>query len=213
VVTAPTLLEALGAATPQQSADRLVELALRGGGPDNVTCIVADVVDQTNGDDRPIIAGAVVEPGGFSDADFVDGSPDSPASRAAKISRDEPVVPVLIRARRHPRRIILPVLILVVVVVGVSLAWSWTQRQYFVGRDGTEVAIFKGVDTRFGPVSLNSVIQNSDIQLADLTQSARSQVISGIIASSRSDADAILARVQAEQLPLCSVASPPCRGS
>ena len=25
--------------------DRLIELALRGGGPDNITCIVADVVD------------------------------------------------------------------------------------------------------------------------------------------------------------------------
>ena len=31
---------------PQEAVDRLVQLALRGGGPDNVTVIVADVVDE-----------------------------------------------------------------------------------------------------------------------------------------------------------------------
>ena len=44
------------------SADRLVDLALRGGGPDNVTCIVADVVDRDAGgwgDDVPVIGGAL----------------------------------------------------------------------------------------------------------------------------------------------------------
>ena len=32
---------------PGTAVDRLVELALRGGGPDNITCIVADVVDDS----------------------------------------------------------------------------------------------------------------------------------------------------------------------
>ena len=45
VVSPETLLEALQLPDPHESADRLVELALRGGGPDNVTCIVADVID------------------------------------------------------------------------------------------------------------------------------------------------------------------------
>ncbi|MCW2681462.1 MAG: protein serine/threonine phosphatase, partial [Frankiales bacterium] len=39
-----TLQEALGIEDPQETCDRLVQLALRGGGPDNVTVIVADVV-------------------------------------------------------------------------------------------------------------------------------------------------------------------------
>ena len=37
VVSTETMLETLELADPQESADRLVELALRGGGPDNVT--------------------------------------------------------------------------------------------------------------------------------------------------------------------------------
>jgi protein phosphatase len=36
----------------------LIDLALRGGGPDNITCIVADVVDVDFGDDAPIVGGA-----------------------------------------------------------------------------------------------------------------------------------------------------------
>ena len=31
---------------PQQAVDRMIDLALRGGGPDNITCIVAEVLDE-----------------------------------------------------------------------------------------------------------------------------------------------------------------------
>ena len=59
VVSPDTLLEALQQPDPHESADRLVELALRGGGPDNVTCIVADVIDVPYADDAPVMDGAV----------------------------------------------------------------------------------------------------------------------------------------------------------
>ena len=82
VVTASTLLEALSSGSPQECADRLIELALRGGGPDNVTCIVADVVDPADGDDLPIVGGAVLDRDQATDSDL-----DSPAGRAARISQ------------------------------------------------------------------------------------------------------------------------------
>ena len=81
VVSPDTLLEALQLPDPHESADRLVELALRAGGPDNVTCIVADVIDVPYADDAPVMDGAVGgnrpqrEPG-----------PTSPASRAATLN-------------------------------------------------------------------------------------------------------------------------------
>src|SRR6202012_1591435 len=62
VVSAQTLFETLAEGEPQECADRLVELALRGGGPDNVTCIVAVVVDVGYGDEVPVIGGAFVVP-------------------------------------------------------------------------------------------------------------------------------------------------------
>ena len=58
VVCRTPSLEALQVPDPHASADRLVELALRGGGPDNVTCIVADVIDVPYGDDAPVLDGA-----------------------------------------------------------------------------------------------------------------------------------------------------------
>jgi serine/threonine protein phosphatase PrpC len=48
-VSHETILEALQIQDVAESADRLIELALRGGGPDNVTVVVADVIDYDYG--------------------------------------------------------------------------------------------------------------------------------------------------------------------
>src|SRR5437588_3242677 len=66
-VSHDTILEALQIPDVAQSADRLIELALRGGGPDNVTVVVADVVDNDYGPTQPIIAGAVSGDSGVHD--------------------------------------------------------------------------------------------------------------------------------------------------
>ena len=66
-VSDETILEALKIPDVSESADRLIELALRGGGPDNVTVVVADVVDNDYGPTQPIIAGAVSGDSGVHD--------------------------------------------------------------------------------------------------------------------------------------------------
>ncbi len=201
VVTATTLLETLASGTPQGCADRLIELALRGGGPDNVTCIVADVVDLAEGDDLPIVGGAVTDR-----VETMDSGSDSPAARAARMSGPERAEPPAAPRRGKKRWLAsgLAALLLVAAAVG---GYRWTQTQYFVGRDGDEVAVFQGVNADFGPISLYSVVQNSDLRLADLTQSASGQVANGITANSRADADAILKRLTAELKPPCPVAT------
>src|SRR4051812_18935508 len=78
VVSEETMLEALRVTDPQGACDRLVELALRAGGPDNITCIVADVVDDA-ADNSPIVGGAAAGDGVPSTAG------DTPAGRAAAI--------------------------------------------------------------------------------------------------------------------------------
>ncbi|MEO7262951.1 MAG: protein phosphatase 2C domain-containing protein [Jatrophihabitantaceae bacterium] len=202
VVTATTLLETLASGTPQGCADRLIELARRGGGPDNVTCIVADVVDLSDGDDLPIVGGAVTDR-----VEMMDSGSNSPATRAARMSGPDRVEPPAAQSRRGKKRWLasgLAALLLVAAAVG---GYLWTQKQYFVGRDGDEVAVFRGVNADFGPVTLYSVIQNSDLRVADLTQSASGQVLNGITANSRTDADAILKRLAAELKPPCPVAA------
>ena len=52
-------------ADPQEAVDRLVELANLGGGPDNITCVVADLAegDAVAGDGPVVVGAAAVPPG------------------------------------------------------------------------------------------------------------------------------------------------------
>ncbi len=212
VVTAETILETLRIPDAQESADRLVELALRGGGPDNVTVIVADVVNAGVGDqidDVPVIAGAFVDPA----AADVPGS-DSAAERAARMSRpaadDEPPAPEKPARRRRPWRTLLIVAgVLGFVIAGLAVGYRVTQAYYFVGRDGSEVAIFRGVNTQFGPLKFFNVHKNTDLAMDDLQPAVRSQVDSGINAHNEGDAEQIVSRLHDELLPLCPPPTPP----
>ncbi len=108
VVSDETLAETLRAyRDPRECADRMIDLALRGGGPDNITCIVADVVDIDFGEDAPIMGGAV---GDGSE----DSPPDSAAARASATTltravprRIEPAAPNPAARRRSRVRIAL----------------------------------------------------------------------------------------------------------
>ena len=208
VVSPDTLLEALSLPDPHESADRLVELALRAGGPDNVTCIVADVIDVPYGDDAPVLDGAVGGHRGQREPDRT-----SPAARAATLNqrpRAEDTVPdVPVRSRRRRLRSAFGLLTLAAVLVagGVGL-WLWTQAQYFVGVEGDRVAVYRGINAAVGPVHLYSVVDTSPMRLDDLVQVARRQVEDGIPAENRTEADRILANLNSQQKPLCPTAAP-----
>ncbi|MEW2571337.1 Stp1/IreP family PP2C-type Ser/Thr phosphatase [Streptomyces sp. NPDC047070] len=79
---------------PQETVQQLIELALRGGGPDNITVIVADVLDIDGGDtlagqlsDTPVVVGAVAE----NQHQLHDnGAMQTPAGRASNLGRQVP---------------------------------------------------------------------------------------------------------------------------
>lgn len=214
VVSAETIAETLGLPDPQECADRLVELTLRGGAPDNVTVIVADAVEARVGEivnDVPVIAGAFVDP---SAAD-VPGT-DTPAERAAAITRPRlPTrsAPEEPKGRGRWRTPLLILGVLVVIAAALTGVYAWTQTYYFVGRDGSEVAIFRGVNTAFGPLRFFEVDQNTGLRLNELEPSSRAQVEGGIAAHGKKDARQIVARLRNEHLlPLCqslTTGSPP----
>lgn len=99
VVSHQTIEEALADYQgPQETVQRLIELALRGGGPDNITCIVADVLDQDMGDtlagrlsDTPVVVGAVAENQQLGNHD--PHLMQTPAGRAAGLGRPVPHQP------------------------------------------------------------------------------------------------------------------------
>ncbi|MFD5080633.1 Stp1/IreP family PP2C-type Ser/Thr phosphatase [Streptomyces sp. NPDC058371] len=79
---------------PQETVQELIQLALRGGGPDNITVIVADVLDIDSGDtlatqlsDTPVVVGAVAE----NQHQLHDnGAMQTPAGRASSLGRQVP---------------------------------------------------------------------------------------------------------------------------
>jgi serine/threonine protein phosphatase PrpC len=93
VVTEQTLHQTLASVPdPDKAALRLVELAIKGGGPDNITCIVADVIDSHSSRVpptwQPMFAGAAAN---GAPADLRPAArQNSPATRAMRLSRTAP---------------------------------------------------------------------------------------------------------------------------
>src|SRR4051794_22696762 len=193
VVTHETLADTIKIADAQACADRMIELALKGGGPDNVTVIVADVVDIDFGEDTPIVGGAA---GNGQDET---PPPDSPASRAGAITapriepvRAEPTEPPpdpKAKRRKRIRLFVLLALVLLVLAGGAVATWIVVNKQYFVGEaDDGEISIFQGVRGSIFGISLNTQVQGScDPQVLtcdrfyvdDLRQLGRDAVRSG----------------------------------
>ncbi len=178
VVGNDTLAEILGSGdTPDDTSRRLIDLALKSGAPDNITVVVADIVDPASGPPVvPVIVGAAAERRiGALDAD---AQPGTPASRAAALRRkvtgaaaDDGAVVLAEEPSSRTRRLRFLVVLAVaflVVLGGLYAAYDWTQRQYYVGVADGNVAVFRGVPQALGPWELSHVDRRTDIALADL---------------------------------------------
>ncbi|WP_328856126.1 protein phosphatase 2C domain-containing protein [Williamsia herbipolensis] len=162
VVTEETIADTLrSVADHRDCADRLIELALRGGGPDNVTVVVADVADVDYGDHRPIRAGAA----GDDDEDYTP-DPTTAAGRAAALRppREAPARPTVEPepvATRRPRRRCLfaaaAITLIVLVIAGGFVARSVIRSNYYVGESDGNVVLYRGMQGSVLGFSLNSV--------------------------------------------------------
>ncbi|WBB65695.1 protein phosphatase 2C domain-containing protein [Micromonospora sp. WMMD812] len=206
VVSADTIAETLREyVDPQQCVERLVQLALRGGGPDNITVIIADATDQDIVEATPIVGGAAARDRGM--ATSADDS--TPAARASALSAPRPAAPEEPAAsaddeperRRHRpvRAAAMALALLVILGGGLFAGWSYTQRQYYVGatEDG-QVAVFRGIQGQIAGMDLSDVHSTSPAELDDLTLAAQEQVKQGIPAKSEPDAERRLAELTSD---------------
>ncbi|GII77682.1 protein phosphatase [Sphaerisporangium rufum] len=198
VVSAETLHHTLTTVDEPESVVRqLIDLANRGGGPDNITCIVADVVEIEEGQ---VVAGDAAVVGAAGSSRLRSQPPDTPAGRASTITAPQPVIvddldeepaggpaasagaaPRRVRRRRvWPVAVVVLGLLVVIVGGGGYFGYRWTQDQYYVGANGDELVLFRGVDTTIGPIQLNSVAQSTGLSVSSIPEPERGQVRQGI---------------------------------
>jgi PPM family protein phosphatase len=213
VVSKDTLQQALANPDPEQVVDALVDLALRGGGPDNVTCVVCDVIEAgTATAGAPVIGGSVADGGG----DRV-GEPDTAAGRAAALrihrrpattrtaraADDEPV------RRRWRGPALVAVLVLVVAGGLFGGTWWYSQHQYYVGSNGTQVVVYRGIDGSVLGLNFSSPIENTGIVMSSLPAFERDRVNDTIGAGNKQDADRIVSQLHPSPSPLSSPGAQP----
>jgi serine/threonine protein phosphatase PrpC len=208
VVSSETIAETLnGTAEVGACADRLVQLALRGGGPDNVTVIVADIVDLDALPDggAPTTAATVVGSAALS-RNLPTAAADGPAARAASLARDVATAKEAAAGPdgsasslvdddedtppRHRVRRVLLVVAIVLLVLGAAGygGYRWTQTQYYVGVADGNVAIFRGINQTVGPIHLSVVIETSTTSVDSLAPFVRDRLTQSIEARSLTDA-------------------------
>ncbi|MGB3481568.1 MAG: protein phosphatase 2C domain-containing protein, partial [Mycobacterium sp.] len=232
-VSFETIQEALQIEDVTDCADRLIELALRGGGPDNVTVVVADVVDYDYGQTQPILAGAV------SGQDDDTAPPNTAAGRAsafnpkrtaAKRVVPQPEPPPKPKSRR--KTFLAVAVIVLLLMAGLAVTRQIIRSNYYVSEyDGT-VSIMRGIQSSFLGIPLQephllgcltdrnelsqiSYGQSTDnlncrpMQLADLRPSERTQVAAGLPGGSLDDSiEQLRELARTSLLPPCVVPEP-----
>lgn len=209
VVSAETIAETLRSSDPDTAVERLVELALRGGGPDNITAIVADIVDGNSGTpERVVVAGAAAR-----NESPPAPTPDTAAGRAATITAARPQAPPETdgdprrpsaapesgrsgAARTMVRPALLALLVVTLLAAGAAGTRAYLRTQYYVGADGSSVAIYRGLTGSVGGIALSSRQERLSIPLQRLTCFEQERVQAGISAGSLTEARRIAHRLE-----------------
>lgn len=200
VVSSDTIAEILtDVRDPGECAEELIRLALLAGGPDNVTCVVADIVPAgTIPPSAPQIVGAAAK-----DRLAPTRGGGGAAARAAALASPTKELPVDDEAEAEadaPRRSrfawLLPVISLMLaigVVIAGWLGWQWSQSQYYVmGKDGS-VVIFQGIPQSVGSWNLSHAVEITDVKLDQLAAVDQQRLQEPVTRSSRGEVDAYVA--------------------
>jgi len=187
-------------------AEKLVDLALRGGAPDNITVVVGDVVEV---DDLPDgaapettshVVGAAAQdrnrPSRGGKGAAARAAEHSAATRARNASTTPPpptsfAEDDIVPTRSVWRRVLLAlvaVVVLAAVAVAGWLGYRWTQDQYYVGVDNGRIAVFRGIPQTVGPISLSEPVETSRTEVANLPGYFQDRLAATIPADDLADA-------------------------
>ncbi|WP_084546839.1 protein phosphatase 2C domain-containing protein [Glycomyces arizonensis] len=199
------------AATPIEAVESLVGQALEAGAPDNVTVLIADVVEGDPGEQAPIIAGAAAD-ARLAESDTAvlpaikRGDPAEADEEAESDGEAEP------KGKRRGGRVwrtVLACLIVLVLAAGGGL-W-WVRTHYFIGvSDSGNISVFRGMPVEVAGVEAAWLEIESSRAAEDAVDDVQDDLDEGITADSIEDAESELAELtdaaatNEHLVPLCS---------
>ncbi|WP_344488573.1 PP2C family protein-serine/threonine phosphatase [Glycomyces endophyticus] len=187
------------AATPQEAAETLVQQALDAGAPDNVTVLIADVVEEYPGEQRQIIGGAAADQR-LAESDTAvlravreeDGAPGDDATVDLRAdggdAGEEPKQPKK-KKRGRVWRTVLSCLIVLVLAAGAGAYWARTQ--YFIGvSDAGNISLYRGLPFEVAGLRAAWLETESDRPASEATDEVEADLKAGIETDGRADAEA-----------------------
>jgi PPM family protein phosphatase len=190
----------LESADPQVAVEKLVKVANRAGGIDNITAVILDFSEDGSGpgpakrSDVTVVGAPIPEP--LAEASTARGpSTSSPAARPATGTRPE----ALRRSSPSVGRKVgiwagVTLAIVALAMVGLRL---YLDTQWFVGVSNGRVAIFRGVPTEVGGFELHSVVVETSIPAKEAQALALYRGLpDGITADDRTGAETIVESIR-----------------
>jgi serine/threonine protein phosphatase PrpC len=173
----------------EQSVGQLIALAIRNGGPDNITCIVADVIDAESGPVPPsrdtVMAGAaahgdaksllraatghaITAPAGATPAQPPNASMNGHLGGSATAGDDDSDLEFEEPRRRWPVVTSILVVLVLVVAAGLYVGYRSIHSNYYVGADGRTVSIYRGISQKIAFLNLSSVYAKTSLTTTDV---------------------------------------------
>ncbi len=157
-------------ADPNEACRELIRLANEGGGRDNITCVVVDVVDDSGRDPNADPANRVRNSHTGGDLTVADIRTSEPTA---------PKTPGVIRSSFTWRVGVFVAAFVFVILSGFAFIWWTGTKTWYVGVDGDNVAVFHGKPG--GVLWIQpSLAEDSDLLLANVPQSAIADVKNGV---------------------------------
>ncbi|MFL6103190.1 MAG: Stp1/IreP family PP2C-type Ser/Thr phosphatase [Actinomycetes bacterium] len=178
--------------SPQKAARQLITVANEQGGPDNITVIVVDAVDESAALDlEDEQTGDLTDGSATGALPLVSGDGDAPVARgrggrAARAAKDRS----LAMHRRLQRFLIAGIVVLLAAVLLVA-GRSFLFSRYWVGFDGDSVAVFQGVPGDVAGLRFSRLVERSPVSRAQVPAGYAARLEDGVQADSLADARAI----------------------
>ena len=172
---------------------KLIEETNERGAPDNVTVVVADVVEENRSSETAVV-GAAAEPRNRFELPELEFPSDSHPFDPEEYSIERQQAWVRIGLSTF-------IILLSLVLTFLSLS-TWLSERYYVGRLGDSVAVYQGVPRSVGPISLSRPVSTSSLKMVSLSEGDQTLVENGLSAESISEALFIIRRL--DQRALCA---------